>query len=98
MLQSVPRRPSQHVQVNAAMFGKLIFEGDQLDEKGRPAADAHTWLHMLETDIKVLSQIIDEGASLYEYNSARAGILTLMHDFEAREMFLCIDPAQLRAK
>ena len=59
MMQSFLRRPSQHVQVNAAMFGKLIFEGDQLDEKGRPAADAHTWLHMLETDIKVMSQVTD---------------------------------------
>jgi hypothetical protein len=53
---------------------------------------------MLEIDINVLSDNTDDGASLFEYISHRQGISTLIHDFEAREMFIAIDPAQLRAR
>ena len=48
---------------------------------------------MFEINIKVLSDATDDGASLFEYIKHREGIHTLIHDFEAREMFIAIDPA-----
>jgi hypothetical protein len=53
---------------------------------------------MLEIDINILSDNTDEGASLGEYIKQRQGIHTLINDPEAREMFIAIDPAQLRAR
>jgi hypothetical protein len=53
---------------------------------------------MLENDINNLSDNTDEGASLGEYIKQRQGIDTLINDPEAREMFIAIDPAQLRAR
>ena len=98
MWQSFLRQPHQHVQVNAAMFGKLIFEADPLDHRGETTTETHSFLRMLEIDINVLSENTDDGASLFEYISHRQGISTLIHEFEAREMFIAIDPAQLRAR
>ena len=98
MWQSFLRQPTQHVQVNAAMFGKLIFEAEPLDHQGKTTPETHSFLRMLEIDIKVLSDNIDDGASLFEYITHRQGIRTLIHDFEAREMFIAIDPAQMRAR
>jgi len=86
------------VQVNAAMFGKLIFEADPLDHRGETTTQTHSFLRMLEIDLNILSDNTDEGASLWEYITQRQGISTLIHDFEAREMFIAIDPAQLRAR
>ena len=97
MLQNLPWRPSQHVEVVEALFEQLIFESHQLNETGRPSANAHSWLNMFAKDINEL-QAIDEGASLHEYIGARRGIHTFLHDFEAREMFIMIDASQLRAK
>ena len=34
MIQGFIRRPSEHVQINAAMFGKLILEAEQISETG----------------------------------------------------------------
>ena len=47
MWQSFLRQPHQHVQVNAAMFGKLIFEDDPLDHKGETTMHSHACLRML---------------------------------------------------
>ncbi len=55
MWQSFLRQPHQHVQVNAAMFGKLVFEADPLDHKGETTTQAHACLRMLEIDINILS-------------------------------------------
>ena len=66
MLQECLRQPSQHIQVNAAMFGKLIFESDQLDEYDRPHVDAHSWLHMFAEDVEALNTF-DEETSLHRY-------------------------------
>jgi len=98
MWQSFLRQPHQHVQVNAAMFGKLIFEADPLDHKGETTTQTHACLRMLEIDINILSDNTDEGASLGDYIKRKQGINTLIYDPEAREMFIAIDPAQLRAR
>ena len=97
MIQGFIRNPSQHVQINAAMFGQLIFEPEQMNEEGKVYKHSHTWLIMFQQDLDSL-EAIDEGVSLQEYIDARAGIHTLLHDIEARDMFCAIDVSQLRAK
>ena len=87
MFQGFIRKPSEHVQVNAPMFGKLIFEPDQLIDAGHPCTHAHPWLHMFAKDLEAL-EVIDEGATLHEYMSDRSGIHTLLHDPEAKDMFV----------
>ena len=44
MCQGFLRQPSQHIQSNVAMFGKLIFEADEFNEYGKPHIAAHSWL------------------------------------------------------